>query len=433
MSENGSYDVQRTGDELAYLWRRERVGIGFDLIREERDGLHAEVHVKALTPAGWTEDAAHIHWARLNLSSTQSRTGLLRHLKSRNGEIDWEAKLEIACERTRREFRRGEPVVDLSRIEPRPQIYLVDPAKGPGIPLGETSVFYGDGASMKSLLSLAIGLAVATGFPVGPFHPTRKAGVLTLDWETTEDEQAERLTRLCYGAGLSVPAVSYQRQDQALAAGIRAVRQEVDARGVGLVIVDSIAPACGGEVTAEQAIPFFNALRSLGKDVTRLVVSHVSHSTATKESGPGRPFGSVFVRNLARSAWEIQRAGESDDEDSVLVGMYHRKVNRGRKQKDIGLRVTFQDPEGSITVCTTELLENEELAAHASLGERIRHALRSGAMDTQQLADATGAKLETVKRTANRLPDVISLGSHGRGGRGAVATWGLASGRGEAG
>lgn len=431
MIENGVYDVQRTGDEIAYLWRRERVGIGFELLREERDGLHAEVHVKALSAAGWTADAAHIHWARLNLSSTQSRTGLLKHLKGRNAEVDWESKLEIACERTRQEFRRGSPVVDLSRVEARPQIYLVDPAKGPGIPLGETSVFFGDGASMKSLLSLAIGLAVTTGLPIGPFTPTRRAPVLTLDWETTEEEQAERLTRLCFGAGLSVPKVFYQRQDQSLSAGIRAVRQEVDERGVGLVIVDSIAPACGGEVTAEQAIPFFNALRSLGKDVTRLVVSHVTHSTAQKEGGPGRPFGSVFVRNLSRSAWEIQRAGESDDEDSVLVGMYHRKVNRGRLQKAAGLRVTFQDPEGSITVCRTELLEHEELAAHASIGDRMVYALRRGAMDTNALAEAVDAKPETVARIARRHPTITALVAGG--GRGAVVTWGLVAGRGAAG
>jgi hypothetical protein len=431
VTESG-YEVERSGDEIAFLWRRERVGIGFDLLHEEKDGLHAEVQVKALTPAGWTPDAAHIHWARLNLSSTSSRSALLKHLKSRNGEIDWEAKLEIACERTRREYRRGAPLVDLSTVAPRPQLYLTDPARGPGIPLGETSVFYGDGASLKSLLSLAIGLSAATGLPIGPFHPTRRVGVMTLDWETTEEEQAERLNRLCYGAGLSVPAVFYRDYYRSLTEVVRAVRQDVAENDIGLVIVDSIAPACGGEVTAEQAIPFFNALRSLGPDVTRLVVSHVSHSTATKESGAGRPFGSVFVRNLARSAWEIQRAEEGGDDEHVLVGMYHRKVNRGRPQRDVGLRVCFRDPDGEIVIRRTELLENVDLAAHASVGDRMVYALQRGALDTNALAEAADTKPETAARLARRHPKIVALGTGGRFGRGAVTTWGLKTDAGQA-
>jgi hypothetical protein len=206
----------------------------------------------------------------------------------------------------------------------------------------------------------------------------------------------------------------------------------VDRLGIGLVIVDSIAPACGGEVTAEQVMPFFNALRSLGSDVTRVVVSHVSHQTATQTSGAGRPFGSTFVRNLSRSAWEMKRAEEAGDEDAVVVGMYHRKVNRGRLQKPVGVTVAFDDPTGPITLAATRVLEYEDLASHATIGDRIRHALRGGALDTRELATVTGASIDTVRRIANRMPDVYSLGSNGLEGRGAVNTWGLAA-RGEPG
>lgn len=280
--------------------------------------------------------------------------------------------------------------------------------------------------SCKSFLSLAFALAVRTGCKVGPFEPSEQMAVLTLDWETTEDEQAERLHRLCAGLGLSnVPQFHYRPMWRSLADDQASVRAEVGRLGVGLVLVDSIAPAMGGEVTSEFAVPFFNALRSLGPGVSRLVVSHISKATAQQATGSGDPFGSVFVRNLARAAWAVKATPDGDGL-AVEAGLFHTKANRGPLRKPVGVRLSFDDPAGPVTLRAVDVLDNAELVAHASLGDRIYAALREGHLSTDDLVERTGATKASVLRTLHRRRDEFVLLSGGQG-RGNVATWGLCS------
>ena len=70
-----------------------------------------------------------------------------------------------------------------------------------------------------------------------------------------------------------------------------------------------------------------NALWSFA-GTTRLVLAHVSKAAADQLSGAARPYGSVFVRNLARSAWELRRAEEAGP-DELLIAAYHRKSTAG--------------------------------------------------------------------------------------------------------
>src|SRR5262249_58943095 len=109
---------------------------------------------------------------------------------------------------------------------------------------------------------------------------------------------------------------------------------------VGFVIVDSLAPAAGVEPeSADSTIRAMNALRSF-TGTTRLVLAHVSKATADQASGAARPYGSVFVRNLARSAWELRRAEEAGA-DELLLAAYHRKPNGGPRALPLRLRLRF--------------------------------------------------------------------------------------------
>src|SRR3989442_2622213 len=138
---------------------------------------------------------------------------------------------------------------------------------------------------------------------------------------------------------------------RALADEAPQLRADVARHGVELVIVDSLAPACGAEPEgADAAIRAMNALRSFA-GTTRLVIAHVSKLAADQPKGATRPYGSVFVRNLARSAWELRRSDEADEE--LVVAAYHRKRNEGRRSSPFGLTLGFA-AHGAVTVQGSE-------------------------------------------------------------------------------
>jgi hypothetical protein len=187
---------------------------------------------------------------------------------------------------------------------------------------------------------------------------------------------------------------------RALADEATALRADVSRLGIGLVIVDSYGPACGPEPEgADAATRTMNALRSLGP-ATRLVVAHVSKAQAD-QSGPARPYGSIYVENLARSVWEIRRSSEDDAED-LLVSVVQRKVNRGRlRPMPIILRFAFE--EDRVTLHSATVTDAPSLARTAPLGFRLRTMLATGALTTAELAEAAGVSTDMARTTLHRL------------------------------
>ncbi len=67
------------------------------------------------------------------------------------------------------------------------------------------TLLYGDGGVAKSLLALALALAVAGGSSTWLGREVENGPVLYLDFELDAEEQARRVNQLCRGAGLSRP------------------------------------------------------------------------------------------------------------------------------------------------------------------------------------------------------------------------------------
>jgi AAA domain len=404
-------ETQRLGDEWAATWPAHGVTVSFGQFRESSDGIHGEMSVVSGV-------LGEIHWGRLNLASTSAREGLVRKLDQAAPGLPWRPILERACRQAARDLRTGEPVEPLvPRLADEDARYLV-----PKLLLAaETNIIFADGGSGKSLLALAIGHAVRTGTALpGGLVPSARAPVLLLDYESHRPEHEDRLARLPE-AGPADPPILYRAMTRPLADEASTLRGEIDRHKVGLVIVDSLAPACGPEPEgADAVVRTMAALRSFAP-ATRLVLAHVTKLAAEQRSGIVKPFGSAFVFNLARNIWELRKADEDGGEDLVIAA-FHRKSNAGRLYPPLGFRFTFH--EGVTTLCGHDIGQAPELLARASLAFRIRAVLAGGALTAAEVAEAIEAPESSVSAKLRDLKgrgQVIRLDADPRGrGR-----WGL--------
>ena len=158
-----------------------------------------------------------------------------------------------------------------------------------------------------------------------------------------------------------------------------------------MVIVDSIAAACGGEPErADIALRLCNAVRAL--DTTALLIGHQTKGN----DDTGKPFGSVFGTNEARSTMEIKRQ-QAAGQDTMNLGLYHRKINDGRLEKPIGISVSFSDD--TIKFNAQSIVDVPELAGRLPAWQVIEDYLRrSGPSSVEEIAAATDRKANTIHK-----------------------------------
>lgn len=384
--------LETEGDDYRVTWpdALELVAVA---PRESGEGIHAGVTVRL-------NDSV-VSWGRLNLVSTSMREGLVKKLRETEPGLPWRDRLKLACRLIVERVRVGAPFVALCPA-PRPagRRDLVEDV----LPVGETSLIYADGDTGKGWVALLIAVALATGQAFPNLRPARRASPTAyLDWESTEEEVAARVDGICRGLGVTLPAgaILYRPMFRALADEASRLRADFARHGVEVVTVDSFGPACGAEPeSADSAIRTMNALRSFA-GTTRLVLAHISKAAADQPSGATRPYGSVFVRNLARSAWELRRAEEADP-DELVIAAYQRKNNAGRRAPPFSLRLTFQ-PDGAVVVTGADLAEAPDLLARASLSKRAMVALATGALTIAELSEHLDAAEATMGRIVQRL------------------------------
>ena len=386
-TEPGEPESSRLGHGHRVTWPAHAVVVTVTGLREHSDGITAEVLV--------TRGGAEVSWSKVNLASARSREELVKRLIQAAPKVPWPGIVERTSRLAVEAARAGNPtvaVIPRSRTGPR---YALEPLA----PAGETTVLAGPGGTGKGYLALgaALALSSAAALPMG-LRAEIRGPVLYLDWESTEEEFAERALYLAHGLGCRVRDLHYKPMVAPLTAELAAVQADVHRLGAVAVFIDSLAPASGPEPEgADAAVRTFTALRSLSP-ASRLVVAHVSKATADSPA-PGRPFGSVFIENLARSVWEVRR---SDDEtgDDLLLGLYHRKVNSGRKHRPLALRLTFGP--SAVTLHAADLTEAPDLLDRTSLVHRLRTALTRGPQPVEALAETLGMPEDTIRRTLNR-------------------------------
>ncbi len=405
--------LRRIGD--SYFVGLGDVVLEFSQLKEHSDGMTTDVSATCTSNG-------HTHWARVSLSSAQSRNTYVKSMTEAGVPPPLPGDFARACYLIVKAERIGEPTEPLGAVQPTAENWLV-----PGwIPRGETTLLYGDGGVGKSLFCLAAAHAGLAGDRIGRHHAWQVApvaAVLYLDWESQRTDHEARRWGLATPTGQPPPpGIYYKPMHRPLTELIGAVRADVVKLHIDLVICDSLAPASGAEPEgSDAAVRTMNALRSLAP-ATRLVTAHVSKVAAEQPKGTVRPFGSVFIRNLARSAIFCAQEEQADAQERVVT-YHHTKSNNGAQQPPTALRYLF-DEAGHIVITPFEA----DLS-RSGLNSQILAALKAGAMETGTLAEELDESPAAVKKALQRLEnrDKVIRITGTDGGRGRNQRWGLAN------
>jgi hypothetical protein len=268
------------------------------------------------------------------------------------------------------------------------------------------TLLYGDGGVAKSLLALALALAVAGDSGTWLGRQAESCPVLYVDFELDAEEQARRVHQLCHGQGVDTPPENLLYMSalghpagEAFSAALEACKEH----GVGLMVVDSLGPALQGDAeAARDIIGFFQ--KSIEpfrvEGIAILIIDHQSRLQAGQSYQSKGAFGSVFKTNLARSV--IQAQATERGEGTLTVRLRQKKHNFGPLAEPFGVKLSFT--EETISLEAVEL-DASELAEEATLNatDRVKLALEGGPAYPWEIAEQTGLAIKTVKNVLTGL------------------------------
>lgn len=396
-----------------FYWDDEKIGMRIDRLSEDSKGvLSGEIIIKSGLPGA----DKHIHMARINLTSGETRNRLSKVLTERLNHVDWYSLLEQACVMTLTKYREGEPVLDIGDV---PDYEAVRYRLNPLLFEGEPTLVYGPGGTGKSYLGLYIANLVQYNIAGAIGWIPESGNVLILDWETSYAIYRRRCWAIKQGLGIQdmKDRIKYRYCTQPLAADVAEIQKIVLENKINLAIVDSCGYAAGGDPNqAEIAIRYFGALRSLR--ISTLTLDHVSKGL----DGGKSPFGSVYKTNASRSVFQLKKVQDAGANEYEL-GLYHEKVNEGRPLKPIGYKSVFTNNENGIATKVEfqpiDILDNPALAASASLPDRIDNYLKqvttSSMEEISEFLDVDEAKVRTeLYRNKKRFVNINKGKSWGR-------------------
>ena len=395
-------------DEFIFTWptaddELRCLAIAVTNLRDSSGDVYAEFHVE------WQSD---ISSGRLfgnrkaNLLGVKTVDVLAALLTSKNSTafpLDLtKLVFEQVINRTLTAWRTGEP---LRWVHEASEVGAVSYAIEGILPADDSGVIYGKGDSKKGWLAVNIALNWATGGLIAGHIGVNNDGkprVLYLDWEASERETYRRFQWMARGMGLeAVPkSVAYQRMTRSITESIAELRRITRREKFGLIVVDSLGPAAGAKLVADEtAVPAMNAIRRLSPS-NRLIVAHISKGERRGYNNDDTSiFGSVFFDNMARSTWKVQT--DTITPDDFLIGMFHTKVNTGRKATaGLGFRLLFDEQARSATLSKGDPDQHSAAmtAVTGSVRQRMIKALAHGSMTRKDLAELLEAKMGDIRQ-----------------------------------
>jgi hypothetical protein len=190
------------------------------------------------------------------------------------------------------------------------------------------------------------------------------------------------------------------------------IRELLDSERVDYIIVDSFTAATSGaEGMGGQAdaLDLFEGLKVLNRPT--LVIAHVA---SVGPKWPAKPFGSVHVRNQARSLWAAdrpggRRVGDDADDGSIALELHNTKESGRAESPPQFLTFTF-DADGKIGADThAPTARTNETDDLADIRVRIREVLEA-APDGLTTGAIKRLKLGGDHRILAALTELVSDG-----------------------
>jgi len=255
------------------------------------------------------------------------------------------------------------------------------------------------------MLVMHMGQCVARGDDWLGFD-TVKTNVLYLDFELDEEEQSRRAYQVAAGMSYTEPPDGFFYLSGAgypsrpMFEHALTVCKEHD---IGVVIVDSLGYALEGDAEASRdVLKFFREVEGTFRreGISLFIVDHQAKQQVGTRYQDKTMFGSVYKSNSIRSVFRVEPGNHEEGSLSVIVR--HKKVNFGPLLKPFGIQVAFDT--NTVKVDTREL-DSTELAQERRLNskERVSLALEDGPMYPEDIAEATGLELGTVKNALTAL------------------------------
>lgn len=390
-----------------------------DLEKSGRE-LRAEMEVSSLLPGTPQEP----YMQSLNLLSVSARDQCRReieHVLGKGPEQQWPALISRAVTNAQRAFLGVDRSIVTSDIQAPEVLPFIVPDL---VPADGSVILFGAGSAGKTFILMKLALAVARGDTfLG--RATEQRNVLYVDCETGASTYGYRMRRLCAGEGLGLDAASHVRywwtNGIPLPDQVEAIRRCCDENDIGLICLDHIAAACGGDATEQSiASAFARALGKIGRPA--VLLAHITGAASNDPEQARRPFGTIFWENNARRTVFILR--QQEDESPVAdLGMYPRKVNDGGRPSAFGVRLHFDDPSGPITVNRADLRTNGVLNRVRG-PEYVIYDTLSQPMTVAEIAEAVGQSERNVKRILAEHPRMfVDLSGNRLGGQGKAKRW----------
>lgn len=391
---------------------------------DPRAGISAEVEVWTVPPLAHSRLWGPV---RVVLTAPRDIRDLVddcRRLTPQGSDIGWEDIIVPGVQAALEEWRAGKEPLDLTLVPPEQPLWVVESFCA----RGETTLLAADGQSGKSLIAMGLAVSVCTGTPVVSerLYPVERGRVLYVDWETHPGVQADRLHKVCKGAGISPGDLRgmlfYQEEHRAVAERAEDIARWCEKKDIALVIVDSALFAAHGETErSEAAITFCNAMNSIGAPA-RLALSHVAKGERAKASGR-QAYGSVMFFNGVRNEWQMRSASEPGAGE-IRLAFEHTKANNVGRQAPFGVRAIFEP--GSVRFEELDLASDPDLGQVAPLPERIIALLDYSAtpLTVAEIANELDCAENIVRTTVNRMQKSGRVVRH-TATRGGASLWGL--------
>lgn len=346
--------------------------------------------------------AARPYEQRLDLESASQRTQLRRDLDEMYGkELKWTEVLNEAVAIARQAYIDIERAVDVNEID-----YGLDMEETmlapPLLPDNAPTIIFGDGGTAKSYVGDAICASIATGLPFAGFSMPDLV-VMVIDYEANRATFGRRIARILAGMSLDrIPfgkLIYWNAQGIPLADQVEPIKRKAVRDGVGLIMIDSIGPACGGKPEdAEIALGYFRALSQIG--LPSINIAHINRS-----GDKDRPFGSTFWHNEARRTWYVARS-QDEGASRIDVGMYCKKVNDGPRPRPVALRIEFNDPGGPVEISRIDVASVAELQHERELHYQI-YALLSEPKTIDELTTELESRRDTIRKALQRHKEMF--------------------------